>query len=199
MWTETEPDDLAACAARLIVEEGLDYGAAKRRAVQQLGLPARTRLPDNDVVEAAVREHIALFCVDTQPAELLALRELALVWLSRLKEYRPHLSGAVWHGTATRLNDVFIQLFCDDSKSAELTLINRGVDYSVGRTRGFRGEQVDVLSMSVPCPGLGEEVGVHLLIYDANDLRGALKPDGQGRKPRGDEAALRALLLSTSK
>ncbi|MBA4255070.1 MAG: hypothetical protein C0445_04265 [Polaromonas sp.] len=194
MWTVTEPNDIASCAARLIVEEGLDYGAAKRRAVQQLGLPARTRLPDNQVVEAAVREHIALFCADTQPAELAALRALALVWMERLAEFRPHVSGAVWHGTATRLNDVFLQLFCDDPKSAELALINRGADYTAGRTRGFTGDEVDVLSLSVPCPGLDEEVGVHLLIYDADDMRGALKPDGQGRKPRGDAAALRALL-----
>ena len=69
---------VAQVAATLVVEEGLEYGPAKRRAVKQLGLPARTALPDNDLVEAAVREHIALFCADTQPAELKALRELAL-------------------------------------------------------------------------------------------------------------------------
>ncbi len=198
MWTATEPNDIANCAARLIVEEGLDYGAAKRRAVHQLGLPARTRLPDNQVVEAAVREHIALFCADTQPVELTALRQLALAWMIRLAEFRPHLSGAVWQGTATRLNDVFLQLFCDDPKSAELALINGGAHYTAGRTPGFRGEEVDVLSMSVRCPGLDEQVGVHLLIYDVDDLRGALRPDSQGRKPRGDAAALRALMTEPS-
>lgn len=195
MWKQTEHGDIAATAARLIVEEGLDYGQAKRRAVQQMGLPARTRLPDNDVVEAAVREHIALFCADTQPAELRALRELALIWMERLRPFRPHLSGAVWHGTATRLSDVYLQLFCDDSKSAELALINHRVDYEAGRTRGFRGDDVDVLSTSVLCPALNEHVGVHLLIYDADDVRGALKPDAQGRRPRGDEEAVRALIL----
>ncbi len=197
MWTVTAPTEIAACAARLIVDEGLDYGAAKRRAVQQLGLPARTRLPDNDELEAAVREHIALFCADTQPTELAALRQLALVWMERLNGFRPHLSGAVWHGTATRLSDVFIQLFCDDPKSAELALINGGASYTAGCTRGFKGDEVDVLSMSQQCPGLGEEVGVHLLIYDADDVRGALKPDSQGRKPRGDVTAVRTLLAST--
>ena len=43
--------EIAATAARLVVEEGLEYGPAKTRAVRQLGLPARTRLPDNAVVE----------------------------------------------------------------------------------------------------------------------------------------------------
>lgn len=181
----------------MIVEDGLDHGAAKRRAVQVLGLPARTRLPGNEVVDDAVREHIRLYCSDTQPGELAALRAQALVWMERLSEFRPHLAGAVWQGTATRLSDVYIQLFCDDSKSAELRLINQGVRYKAGRTQGFQGDVVDVLSLSTPCPDLGDDVVIHLVIYDADDLRGALKPDSQGRKPRGDAQAVRALLLSS--
>lgn len=186
--------DIAAAAARLVVEEGLDYRAAKQQAVHVLGLPARTRLPDNELVEAAVREHSAIFCADTQPSELLALRQLALLWMDRLRPLRPYLTGAVWHGTATRLTDVWLQLFCDDAKAAELWLINHGQRYDVGSTNGFNGKQVDVLSLSVPCAALGEDIGVHLVVYDLDDLKGALRPDAQGRKPRGDEAAVRRLL-----
>ena len=50
--------EIAATAARMVVEEGLEYGPAKRRAVKQLGLTARTALPDNDAVEDAVRDYI---------------------------------------------------------------------------------------------------------------------------------------------
>ena len=80
---ESTKDEIAAMAARMVVEEGLDAGAAKRRAVKQLGLPTRTALPDNDTLERAVEEHIALFCADTQPQELRALREVALEWMQR--------------------------------------------------------------------------------------------------------------------
>ncbi|MBP7960248.1 MAG: hypothetical protein KAZ07_05470, partial [Acidovorax sp.] len=121
--------EIASTTARLVVEEGLEWGPAKRRAVRQLGLPARTPLPDNDEVEDAVREYIALFCADTQPRELRALRQLALVWMERMSAFRPHLGGAVWRGTATRLSDIYLQLFCDDSKSAEIALIDHNVDY----------------------------------------------------------------------
>ena len=76
--------EIAATAARLVVEEGLEYGPAKKRAAKQLGLPQRTALPDNRLLEAEVREYIDLFCADTQPTELLALRELALLWMDRL-------------------------------------------------------------------------------------------------------------------
>ena len=187
--------EIAAAAARLVVEEGLDYGAAKRRAVKELGAPARAALPDNDAVQEQVRAYLALFRADTQPAELLALRELALAWMQRLAEFRPHLTGAVWNGTATRLSDVHLQLFCDDPKSAEIALINQGVAFEAQQVRGFRGEMVDALSFSVFCSGLGEHVGVHLMIHDHDDVRGALKPAADGRPARGDEQALRARML----
>ncbi len=186
--------EIANAAARFVVEEGLEWGPAKRRAVRQLGLPARSPLPDNDLVEDAVREYIGLFCADTQPAELRALRELALVWMERMAEFRPHLGGAVWYGTATRLSDIYLQLFCDDCKSAEIALIDHHVDYEPRTVTGFHGESVEALSIAGRSAALGETIGVHLLVYDLDDLRGALRPDARGRVPRGDARAVRRLL-----
>lgn len=187
-------DEVAAVAASMVVEEGLEYGAAKRRAIKQMGLPARTALPDNAQLETAVEEYISIFCADTQPAELQALRELALEWMDRLEQFRPHIGGAVWHGTATRLSDIYLQLFCDDSKSAEIGLIDMKVRFEPRSVTGFHGETVDALSVQAYCAALGEHVGLHLLIYDFDDLRGALRVDARGRRPRGDSAALRVLL-----
>lgn len=186
--------EIAATAARMVVEEGLEYGPAKRRAVKQLGVSARTALPDNDAVEDAVQEYIELFCAETQPRELAALRRLALAWMERLEQFRPHLGGAVWHGTATRLSDIYLQLFCDDPKSAEIALIEHNVGYEARTVTGFHGEPVEALSLSSMCPELGEAVGVHLMIHDHDHLRGALRPDAKGRSPRGDLAAVRSLV-----
>lgn len=113
--------------------------------------------------------------------------------MERLQDFRPHLGGAVWRGTATRHNDVHLQLYCDDAKSAEIELINRGIDYQVGSMPGPRGRQVDVLSLPERMPD-GSPVGVHLAVLDHDDLRGALKPDARGQTERGDLAALRRLL-----
>lgn len=189
--------EIAATAARLVVEEGLEYGPAKQRALKLLGkrgLPARD-LPDNDLLESEVRAYLDLFCADTQPVELAALREMALLWMERLAEFRPHLTGAVWRGTATRLNDVHLQLYCDDSKAAEIALLNTGIGYDVGSTRSANGRTVDVLSLAHPCATLNEPITVHLSILDHDDLRGALKRDAQGRSARGDAAALRQLMM----
>ncbi len=186
--------EIAATAARLVVEEGLAFGPAKHRALKALGLPGRTALPSNEEVEAQVLDYISLFCADTQPGELLALREHALKWMQRLAEFRPHLGGAVWQGWATRLSDIDLALFCDDPKSAEIALINQNLRYEVQTVRGMHGDDVDVLSLHSFCADLDEDLGVHLRIYDLDDLRGALLPDAQGRAPRGDLAALTLLL-----
>jgi hypothetical protein len=190
---DTLKSEIAAAAARLVVEEGLEYGPAKRRAVKQLGVNVRA-LPDNDTLEDAVHEYIQIFCAETQPRELAALRRLALTWMERLEQFRPYLAGAVWHGTATRLSDIYLQLFCDDPKSAEIALIEHNVDYEARTVTGFTGEPVEALSLSSVSRELGESIGVHLMIHDHDDLRGALRPDAKGRTPRGDLAAVRALV-----
>ncbi len=184
--------EIAVMAARLIVDEGMDWGPAKQRAARDLGVP-RAALPGNDEVEDAVREHIAIFHADTQPGELRALRELAALWMERLAEFRPHLTGAVWRGTATRLSNVHLQLYCDDSKATEIALIDRGLDFDVAETTAGR-RQVDMLILDTPCPALQERVTLCLTILDFDDLRGALKPDARGLTERGDRAALQKLL-----
>jgi hypothetical protein len=189
-------EQIAATAARLVVDDGMEYAQAKRKAARSLGRAGarHAELPSNEQVEDQVREHIAIFCADTQPAELLALRQLALVWMERLAEFRPHLSGAVWRGTATRLSAIHLDLYCDDAKAAELALINHGVAYDVGSRPDARGGQVDLLSIASRCAALGETVTLLLSVLDHDDLRGALKPDARGRSWRGDAAALRRLL-----
>ena len=186
--------EIAGQAARWVVEEGLDYGTAKRRAVKQLGLGARVSMPSNDELEEAVMDYIAVFCTDTQAAELAALRRLALVWMQRLAVFRPHVSGAVWRGSATKHSDIYLQLFCDDCKSAELALIDQGVVYQAHSATGFRGDLINVLSVQDTSSALDQEIGVHLMIHDYDDVRGALKVDVKGRASMGNVAALSRLM-----
>lgn len=187
-------DEITTLAARMVAEEGLDFGSAKRRAARDLGLGRRAPLPDNLALEDAVREHLALFQAESQPAELLALRQLALQWMQRLELFRPHLSGAVWHGTATRLNDIGIDLYCDDPKMVELALIDQRVRYEQGGGTGRDGEPVNILSLQVRCTPLDSLVGIHLRVLEHDQLRGALRLDARGRAQRGDATAVRSLL-----
>jgi hypothetical protein len=191
-------DELASAAARLVIDEGLEYGAAKRKAARaaapQRGA-SRRELPSNEAVEDAVREQLALFHADTQPAELMELRRVALRWMERLAEFRPHLAGAVWRGTATRRSAVHLELFSDDPKSPEIALINLGVDYDAAEGGSDRrGEPVSVLTLAERNAALGEPVTLHLTVRDHDDLRGALRPDAEQRTWRGDAPGLKRLL-----
>jgi hypothetical protein len=191
-------EEIAAAAARMVVEDGMEYGPAKRRAAKQLGLhPRDAEMPDNDQLEDEVRAYLALFCAESQPRELAALRSVATAWMERLAAFRPHLTGAVWRGTATRHSDVHLELYCNDSKEAELALIDGRIDYEVSTRNGPRGEPVDVLSIEVPNRELAQRVTVRLDVLDYDDLRGALRTDARGRAPRGDLAALRSLDASS--
>lgn len=185
-------ETVAQAAARLVVDDGLEYGAAKRKAARDLERRGgrRSELPSNEAVEDEVRNYLALFQADTQPGDLEALRRLALVWMQRLSEFRPHLCGAVWRGTATRRSMIHIELYCDDPKSAEIGLLDRNIHFeAVGQTDG-----PDLLRVEVPCRELGESVSLFLRVLDRDDLRGGLKPDTRGRTWRGDLPALRRLM-----
>ena len=192
--TGTLSVEIAAAAARLVVEEGMEYGAAKRRAARDLGAGRRSvGLPGNGEVEDEVRAYIDLFHADSQPAELVALRELAAEWMDRLAEFRPYLTGAIWRGTATRLSDIHIELYCDDSKAAEFALIDMRVDYEVSSAERPRGQSASVLNVYVLGREPGARVRIALAVLDYDDLRGALRGDAQGQTKRGDLAALKAL------
>jgi hypothetical protein len=184
--------DLTSVAARLVVEDGLEYGPAKHKAAREL-LRRHARpseLPSNEAIEEGVREYLAVFMADSQPAELLALRQVALRWMDRLAGFRPHLAGAVWRGTATRRSAIQLELYCDDPKAAEIELLNLRVDFD------FAGQHHthDVLSLLEPCPELGEPAQLFVHVLDRDDLRGGLKPDARGRTWRGDREALARLL-----
>ena len=183
----TAAEEIASIADRLVVDEGMEYAQAKRKAARSLG--RRAELPSNEQVEDEERSYLELFCADTQPGELRALRELALRWMQRLAEFRPHLSGAVWRGTATRLSAIHIDLYCDDPKAAEIALIKLGIAYDASGDG-----DVHYLSVAEFCPGLDEPVTLFLAVRDLDDQRGALKPDARGRSWRGDAGALQRLL-----
>jgi hypothetical protein len=196
MDLDREHQEVAQTAARMIVEDGLDYASARRKALQEHGESGR-RLrdgPSNEAIEDEVCAHIAIFFADTQPVELRALREVALRWMLRLAEFRPYVGGAVWRGTATRQSIVRLDLYCDDIKAPEIALLNKGVDYETVSEPLGRGEHSLTLVLGEHSAALDDWVTIHLNILDLDDLRGALKPDSRGQTWRGDAVALRRLL-----
>lgn len=189
-------EEIAASAATWIVEHGLDYAGACRKAAEHLGVAGHrgVQMPDHLEVEDAVREHLALFFADTQPAALRALRELAAQWMKRLEAFDPHVGGAVWRGTATEHSPILLDLYTDDPTGPELELLDQGVAFETGQRQGRGREPVPVIGLEVPCPALGETVPIEISVWSTEDLKGALKPDARGLRWRGTLSGLQQLL-----
>ncbi len=192
-------EEIAIAAARMIAEDGLDYATAKRKAARQVVGESKIGgefLPDNDQIEEEIREYQAIFQGDSQPAVLRKMRETALNWMERLKPFDPYLTGAVLNGTAGEHSDIRLQCFCDNPKEVAIYLLNANVQYDVSETRHFAGRgYVETLSF-LHRNSRGDEpvVGVHIALYDSNDLRGAVRADGHGKLARANAAAVRSLL-----
>jgi hypothetical protein len=189
---------IAAAAARIIAQDGADYGTAKRKAARMvLGeSPSNARLmPDNIQVEMEVRAYQALFHGDSQPARLRQLRLVALDVMEALAQFTPYLTGSVLNGTAGEHDDIRLQLFADSAKEVEIFLLNRNLTLDISETPHFKGrrhEAVETVSF------LWRNEGVHLQIYELDDMRGALKARADGSAARADAPALRALLDADS-
>lgn len=173
---------LAYLAARLIAEDGTcDYGAAKQKAARQAGLKDFSQLPDNEEIEAALRQYQGLYLQDEQPAQLRRLREIALKVMRELEAFRPALVGAVLTGTAGRHSEVSLQLHPDDPKAPTLHLLNRRVRFEEGAHRVRRGEGV----FDLPLIRLEVEgVPVTLTIFDRDDDRNRARAEGEPQRAR---------------
>lgn len=183
--------EIAAAAARLVADGGLDYRNAKRKAARQLlgdGTVPRGAMPDNDEIDDALREHLELFD-DDHPARVDRMRRVALRLMRVLDDFRPYLTGAVWKGIVSEHAPIHVQLFHDDPKAVEIFLLDRGIDFDVTEMPHFRSEggrdDVEALTM------IWHGEPVLLSLYAADDLRGALRG---APADRGDAEAVERML-----
>jgi hypothetical protein len=189
--------EIAAAAARLIAEDGADYGMAKRKAAKQVLGDARVRgdfLPDNAQIEAEVRIYNELFFNDTQPVRLLHLRQLALQLMTELTPFAPYLTGAVLNGTAGEHSDIHLQLFAESPKEVEIFLLNKNINFEVSETPHFKGHGEPVETVSF----MWKNEGVHLALYEMNDLRGASRIGASRRIERADINAVQTIILESN-
>lgn len=200
MTSETEQlrAEIAIAAARMIAEDGADYGTAKRKAVKQILGNRKVRgeiMPDNEQIEDEVRIYNELFFADTQPARLLHLRRVALTLMQELERFNPYITGAVLNGTAGQHSDIHLQLFTPSAKDVEIFLLNKNINFEVGEIPHFRQPQssVETLSFLLPQKGAAPELA-HLTLYEDDDLRGSLRTPSGKRPERADMAALQRLI-----
>ncbi|MDX9995453.1 MAG: hypothetical protein RBS28_09010 [Rhodocyclaceae bacterium] len=177
--------ELVHAAARLIAEDGLDYGFAKRKAVRQLGLPESFPLPGNAEVEEAVREYQTIYQEDEQVERLAWLRAAAVELMHLLTPFSPWLTGSVLDGTAGRHARIDILLFPDSAKEVEIFLLDRGIRFHHGNPKSDRVEAVFVID--------DEDMPGNLIVMAPRDERVAMKSADGRTRARARVEAVEAL------
>ena len=170
---------IAAAAARLMAEDGIDdFALAKRKAAKQLGASDSQALPGNDEIEAQLRAYLALYQADEHPQRVAELREIALDAMRALERFNPYLTGPVLKGIAGPYAEIELQLFPDSVKDVEIFLLDRNLAYDTQEGRRYAGDRahaVSVLSL------IWEGAPLRLSIFDPRDERIALKTSQAGR------------------
>ncbi len=191
--------ELAAAAAALIAEEGLDYASAKRKAYDRAtgghgSRLAKQDLPSNEEVEDALREYQRIFQSDHQPRRLASLRQKTLALMQLLADFRPMTSGAIVNGTASDHTDIHVQCYADNAKALGFFLLDHSIESEAttieGDARSGRGRHDSLEALVIQWQG---ELAI-ISVYPETDLRLTQKTDSRGRPLRADIALLTQLI-----
>jgi hypothetical protein len=170
---------IAAAAARLMAEDGIDdFALAKRKAARQLGVAEAQALPGNDEIEAELREYLALYQAEEHPQRIAELRGIAFDAMRALERFNPYLTGPVLKGVAGPYAEIELQLFPDSVKEVEIFLLDRNLSYDTREARRYAGDRAHAVSvLSLTWDG----APLRLSIFDPRDERVALKSSQAGR------------------
>lgn len=174
---------IAQEAARLMADEGVgDFGTAKRKAVQRLGLAGLKNLPGNLEIEQALIAHQQLFRAHIQPTRLRQLRQVALDAMREFSRFNPRLVGPVLTGTADAHSPVQLHLFADTPEQLDFFLMERRIPYvwedRLVRLDPERQERIPL------CRFTAGDVVLELFIFPVGGLRQAPLSPVDGRPMR---------------
>jgi hypothetical protein len=188
---------IAAAAARLMAEDGIDdFALAKRKAAKQLGVVESQSLPGNDEIEAELRAYLALYQAEEHPQRVAELREIALDAMRTLERFNPYLTGPVLKGIAGPYAEIELQLFPDSVKEVEIFLLDRNIAYTTYEGKRYAGDRAHAMSVLVLA---WSGVPLRLSIFDPRDERLALKTSQAGKvADRAGIAEVGALLRDGS-
>jgi len=187
-------DQVAQEAARVMAEHGIsDFGLAKRKAAERLGVRAGSGLPSNAKIQERLVERQRIFEPDAHDAWIAKLRQLAADVMAQLEPFRPRLVGGALDGTATSNSAVEVHAFSDSPELVAAAL--EALGYRVhDHQRRYRFSRED----SPQIPGFElvvDEADVQVMVFPERGAHHApLSPvDGRPMR-RASRAAVLALL-----
>jgi hypothetical protein len=184
---------IAAAAARIMAEEGIDdFALAKRKAARRLGASDGEALPANDEIEAELRDYLELYQAEEHPERIGELRRIALEAMCEFERFSPYLTGPVLAGLAGPYAQIELQLFPESSKEVELFLLDRGISYEATDEKRYTGDRARAVALIATD---WQGVPLRLSVFDPRDERAAMKTTQAGRvTARAGIAEVRALV-----
>ena len=126
---------VATRAAEIIMEEGItDYLFAKRKAAKFLGLLTNDNLPSNQEIDNALKEYQNIFQEVVDSEIISKIKEEALNTMLLFEDFNPHLTGQLLEGLIPKFPKIQINLFTDNIKEVEYTLLNNNIAFDVRDT-----------------------------------------------------------------
>ena len=127
---------LAQECAKILAEEGItDFAKAKRKAAARLNMGQRVLLPSNQEVQQALQDYQRLFMADTQPQQLVLLRQTAVQAMQFLSDFQPLLVGPVLQGTATRYSAIHLHITAANTEEVMIYLMNHDIPFESSQRR----------------------------------------------------------------
>lgn len=164
--------EIAQTIAGYIVHDLMSWQNARQKAAEDKGRLPAGAFPDSAEIESAVRETWAVFAPEAHAALLKKRRLAALSLMKNLfSGFDVSLAGAVLNGAATPESNIRLELFTDDVKSAEVALMDRGIDFDVLTTIDSRmPTPLEVLAFIDPASDRNDPVGVLVEIHSTKHL-----------------------------
>jgi hypothetical protein len=164
---------VATRAAEIIMEEGVtDYLFAKKKAAKFLGLLTNDNLPSNQEIDNALKEYQNIFQEEVDSAIINKIKEEALNTMVLFEDFNPHLTGQLLEGLIPKFPKIQINLFTDNIKEVEYTLLNNNIAFDVKDT--IYQEKLSKKKSTKTIPAFileGVWFPIELKVYFENDIR----------------------------
>lgn len=189
-------EQVADEAARLMAEHGVaDFGLAKRKAAERLGVSVRGALPSNAQIQECLVARQRLFDPDEHAAMIARMRRVAADVMQTLEEFRPRLVGPVLDGTATNNTAIELHVFADAPEFVAAALESMGHRFRDSQRR-YRLRP----DANAEIPGFDLDVGaeeVRVMVFPERGAHHAPQSPVDGRPMRrASRASVMALLES---
>ena len=124
---------IAAEAANIVLEKGIDIESAKREACSKFGISDKKKMPKDQEIQALLRERSEIFSYQEikQEHEIKEISQIAIKAMQLFTDFRPKITGALLDGIYHHGSCIELHLFANTIEEVERQLIDRTIPFEL--------------------------------------------------------------------